>query len=226
MTTLAQAGYLLKSVYLSNDMIEQFAEDTILFKLFKKDNRWITKVGAGQGTNTPTTYGMVWPIEDGRNTRVGFFNLTSPNLLPPDGRSGSQATANLAAGSASLLLDAILFEAAKNDDQVFENVAERNMTTIFEDLQNCESRVMWGNGNGQLGVVGSVSGTTVTLDNSLSGRFLPVTKFTQANALLTILSPAGATRTATGCLVSAANDVLGTITMTNNATRSGAGGTG
>lgn len=213
MTTLAEAGYLLKSVYLSNDQIEQFAEDTILFKLFKKDNRWVKNVGAGQGTNTPTTYGMVWPIETGRNTRVGFFNLSSPSLLPPDGRSGAQAFTNLAAGSASLLLDAILFEAAKNDDQAFENVVERNMTTLFEDLQNSESRVMWGNGNGQLGVVGSVNGQVVTLDNSLSGRFLPVTKFTQVNALLTILSPTGTDRTVNGGLVTACNDITGTFTI-------------
>lgn len=213
MTTLAEAGYLLKSVYLSNDMIEQFAEDTILFKLFKKDNRWVSKVGAGQGTNTPATYGMVWPVETGRNTRVGFFSVGSPSLLPPDGRSGAQASTNLAAGSASLLLDAILFDAAKNDDQVFENVAERNMSTIFEDLQNSESRVMWGNGNGQLGVVGSVSSQTITLDNTQSGRSLPVDKFMQVNALLTILSPAGVSRSVNGGLVTACNDVTGTITI-------------
>ena len=215
MTTLAEAGYLLKSVYLSNEQIEQFAEDTILFKLFKKENQWVKEVGAGQGTNTPTTYGMVWPIETGRNTRVGFFNPSSPNLLPPDGRTGTQAYANLGAGHASLLLDAILFEAAKNNDQVFENVAERNMSTIFEDIQNCESRVMWGNGSGQIGVVAAVNvGTlTVTLDNTLSGRFLPVTKFCQANSILTILSSAGAERSCDGIIVSSSNDVTGTITF-------------
>ncbi len=213
MTTLAEAGYLLKNVYLSNDQIEQFAEDTILFKLFTKDNRWVKEVGAGQGTNTPATYGMIWPVETGRNTRVGFMNLTTPALLPPDGRSGTQGYVNLAAGTASLLLDAILFEAAKKDDQVFENVAERNMTTLFEDMQNVESRVMWGNGNGQLGVVASVNGSVITLDNTLSGRFLPVTKFLQVNSIVTILSPAGADRTVDGAIVTACNDTTGTITI-------------
>ena len=214
MTTLSQANYLLKSVYLNNDQIEQFAQDTILWQLFKKDNRWVQKVGAGQGSGTPAAYGMVWPIEDTYNTSVGMFSLSSPSLIPPGSRTGAQAFVNLGASSAGVLFDAILFDAAKSSDQAFENVVQRNMNTIFTDFKKFESRVMWGDGSGQLGVVSAINSLVITLDTTWSGRPFPVTKFLRPNQYVTFLSSAYAADSGqNGVQITATDDVNGTITL-------------
>jgi len=212
MTTQTQAQYLLKTVYLSNEMIQQFAEDCILYKLFKKDNRWV-KAGAGNAANTPAAYGMVWPVETTPNASVGSMSLASPNLIPPGGRQGTQAYANLQATTAGLLLDQILFDAANTDTSAFENVAERNMKTIFEDLNRNDSRIMWGDGNGLLGVVASISSLTITLSNTTSGRYFPLTKFFYVGQYITILTTGGATRAVNGVAVTAVDAVAGTITI-------------
>ena len=217
MANLPNFDYLLKTVFLTNDDIEQFAEDDILHQIFEKDNRWVTNVGAGQGdtTNTPAAYGMQWPIEDIRNTGWGAFSLQTPALVPPNVRQGAQAYTNLAATSIGLILDAFVFEAAKKDMQVFQNVVSRNMKTIFEDNKNQEARVMWGNGNGVLGTVSAINTGTgvVTIAPNVAGNFTPLTKFLQVGQLVTFLAPAGTSRSMAGTTITAMSISNGTITI-------------
>ncbi|HET9870480.1 MAG TPA: hypothetical protein VFR02_08295, partial [bacterium] len=100
MSAYTNIQYLLKNGYLNNEIIQQFAEDTVLYQVFEKDNKWV-KAGAGQGQGAPLTYGMAWPIETQRNNSVGTFGVSSPNLLPGSTRSGVNAYTNLLASHAS-----------------------------------------------------------------------------------------------------------------------------
>lgn len=214
--SVTNLAYLLKSVYEDNDLLEQFAKNTVLRQVFKTDSRWVTKLSAAQGnsTNTPAAYGMIWPIEDTRNNSVGMYSLSSPTLLPPTTRQGAQAFVNLAGSSLGVIFDSILFTAATGGDESFGNVVSRQMKTTFEDFDNFESRVMWGNGNGVLGTVGAINtGTGVVTLTQASGSFYPLTLFLSAGQYVTFLSPTGTDRSMSGVLISATSDVNGTITI-------------
>lgn len=214
--TVTNLAYLLKSVYEDNDLIEQFAKNTVLRQVFKTDNKWVTKLSAAQGnsTNTPAAYGMIWPIEDTRNNSVGMYSLSNPTLLPPTTRQGAQAFVNLAASSLGVIFDSILFTAAQGGDESFGNVVSRQMKTTFEDFDNFESRVMWSNGNGVLGTVGAINtGTGVVTLSQSAGSFYPLTLFLSTNQYVSFLSSTGTDRSMDGIQISATSDVNGTITI-------------
>ncbi len=216
--TLTDAVYLFKSVYQDNELMEQFAENTTTRQIFKNTgSQWLSKLGAGQGntSNSPAAWGLVWPIEDVRNNSVGAYSLSNPTLNPPTIRQGAQAYMSLMASSLGVVFDSILFTAANDDEKAFENVVKRNITTTNTDFENYESRVMWSNGNGVLGVVGAVNTGTgvITLTQSATQSFYPLTLFLSPNQYVTILSPTGADRTMDGILVSAISRTNGTITV-------------
>lgn len=214
--TVTNLAYLLKSVYEDNELIEQFAKNTVLRQVFETDNKWITKMSAAQGNsaNTPAAYGMIWPIEDVRNNSVGMYQLSSPSLIPPTTRQGAQAQVNLGASSLGVIFDSILFSAAKGGDESFGNVVSRQMKTTFEDFDNFESRVMWGNGNGVLGTVGAINtGTGVITLTQATGSYYPLTLFLSAGQYISVLGSTGTDRTMDGIQISATSDVNGTVTI-------------
>lgn len=214
--TVTNLAYMLKSVFEDNELIEQFAKNTVLRQVFKTDNKWVTKLSAAQGnsSNTPAAYGMIWPIEDTRNNSVGMYSLSSPTLLPPTTRQGAQGFVNLSASSLGVIFDSILFTAAKGGDESFGNVVSRQMKVVFDDFDNFESRVMWGNGNGVLGTVGAINtGTGVITLTQNAGSFYPLTLFLSSGQYVTFLSSAGADRSMTGIQLTATSDVNGTVTI-------------
>jgi hypothetical protein len=212
MPTLAEAQYLFKTKYVTNDKIEQFATDRVMHLLFKKNNQWISKLSGGQGSGTPAQYGMVWPIEDVRNNSFGMIQLTNPALVPPGSRQGTQAYANLAGSSIGVTFDSILFDASQTDETSFDNVVTRNLNSAFTDAQTQESRILWGDGSGQLGIIGAINGTTITLSTTFGGRPYPVTKFLQPGTLVTFLTSGYvAIANQTGIEITATDDNAGTF---------------
>lgn len=182
--TVSDVSYLLKNMYMDNETIEQWADATLLYQVFKKDSKFVK--------GTAKDSGFLWPIEDERNTRGGAFPLSGANamkFIPPGNRTGAQGSSTLKGTEIGVIFDDILFEAAKDSDQAFYNVTKRNMTTLFEDAKNQSSRMMWGDGSGVLGSVGSISGTTITLADT-GMRFSPLTLFLRPGQLITFLTSA------------------------------------
>lgn len=179
--TVSDVSYLLKNMYMDNKTIEQWAAATLLYQLFKRDSKFVKGTAKDQG--------FLWPIEDERNTRGGAFPLSGSNamkFIPPGGRTGTQGSSTLKGTEIGVIFDDILFEAAKDSDQAFYNVTKRNMSTLFEDAKNQDSRMLWGDGSGVLGTVGSINGNVITLADT-GMRFSPLTLFLRPGQLVTFL---------------------------------------
>ena len=149
MPTLSQADVWLKTVYLSSEEIEQYNKNTLMYQLFKKDSTF--RKGGGLQVE--------WPIMDVRNTGGGAIDTSTMALLPPGSHNGADATDTLRITEWGVFFDSILFHAAVTDEQAFMNVVDMEMTKVFDDMKNGESRMMWGDGTGVIGTIATIGGS-------------------------------------------------------------------
>ncbi len=184
MPTQSQAAIWLKNVYLNNKNIEQYNKNMLLYNLLRKGSEFVK----GGGLE------VEWPMMDQRNAGGGAIDPTTMNLVPPGSHGGADANDTLSIVAWGIFLDSILFESAVSDEQAFFNVADMEMTKVFDDMKNGESRMAWGNGSAVIGTIASIGSVVsglypITLAGGVTS-FFPTTLFFQVGGLITFLSSA------------------------------------
>jgi hypothetical protein len=149
---LTFASEAIKLVY--GDLHEQLYDKTPALQLIESSSANITRNGKE----------VVFDTHIGRNQGIGARNVREK--LPTAGaQKYKQAHLYLTNLYGAIEVDGQLFEQAAEDYQAFINVVDMEIKGLKRDLAVDLNRQVYGDGSGTIGVVASVSGQVITVDD-------------------------------------------------------------
>lgn len=191
---LTFASEAIKLVY--GDLHEQLYNKTPALQLIESSSANLTRNGKE----------VVFDTHIGRNQGIGARNVRE--ILPTAGaQKYKQAHLYLTNLYGAIEVDGQLFEQAAEDYQAFINVVDMEIQGLKRDLAVDLNRQVYGDGSGTIGVVASVSGQNITVDD---------THWFQEGMILDAVDTSDGTKTnGTGHLtVTFINDTTNVITVT------------
>lgn len=149
---LTFASEAIKLVY--GDLHEQLYNKTPALQLIESSSANLTRNGKE----------VVFDTHIGRNQGIGARNVRE--ILPTAGaQKYKQAHLYLTNLYGAIEVDGQLFEQAAEDYQAFINVVDMEIQGLKRDLAVDLNRQVYGDGTGTIGVVASVSGQNITVDD-------------------------------------------------------------
>lgn len=191
---------ILKEVY-TKSLNEQLNNET----------RALNRINSTSDGTASDPYGgkyVVFPLHTSRNSGIGARNENE--ALPNAGFQGTaRATLKLKNQYGALELSGQTFELATKEYQSFANAVDLEMENLKEDLSKDRNRQYFGNGNGRVATVVSVTGQVITVDSI---------NFVQDNEVLDAVTTAGVLHGTAGLVVTSVDTVNNTVTVTGTVT--------